>query len=66
MAAELIKEKPTCRVCGSDDVFADATATWNINTQAYELVSALDSGHCITCESDTKYFNWIPITEIKE
>src|SRR5258708_3858899 len=35
-----------CSNCGSDDVRRDATASWNIETQAWALSAVHDQGYC--------------------
>jgi len=39
-----------CSECGSTDVLLDAFATWNENTQAFEVSNIFDKGHsCNQC-----------------
>lgn len=42
-------EQPVCRYCGSNHFAIDATATWNADTQDWELVSTYDEGICRDC-----------------
>ena len=42
-----------CAVCGGDRVHCDATATWNKQTQAWELAGVMDGDWCDDCETDT-------------
>lgn len=42
-----------CRTCGSDDILSDAWARWNVETQQWELSSALDNEECCCCEGET-------------
>lgn len=44
--------KIVCSVCGSDDVRRDATAAWNVETQAWELAAVMDQGYCEGCQGD--------------
>src|SRR5258708_37049362 len=41
-----------CSNCGSDDVRRDATASWNIETQAWELSAVQDQGYCQHCQGE--------------
>lgn len=50
--AKLIKM--VCATCGSDDVKADAYATWNTETQEWECAQTFDKGaYCNKCDGET-------------
>jgi ribosomal protein L37AE/L43A len=40
--------KMVCSECGSEDVRADAFASWDVETQLWELATTFDKGHA--CE----------------
>jgi hypothetical protein len=41
--------------CGSEDVFADSYAEWNIGSQAWEVVETFDKGaYCNKCDGETR------------
>lgn len=42
-----------CNACGSQDVYRDAFASWNTETQQWELVAVYDAATCEACENDT-------------
>ena len=49
------KVKMVCSTCGSDDVRADAYASWNVDTQEWELSSTFDKGsYCLTCSGECR------------
>lgn len=51
----MITDYPVCDHCGSEDVQADAYATWSRNTGTWEITNVMDSGAvCEKCESPTK------------
>lgn len=39
-----------CAACGSHNVKRDAWAEWNEETQAWELGTVFDAGHCDDCD----------------
>lgn len=41
-----------CPVCGSKSVGRDATASWCVETQDWELSGVMDSGFCNDCGRD--------------
>jgi hypothetical protein len=43
------KQAPYCNECGSTDVLADAYATWNIETQEWEILNIFDNYVCNVC-----------------
>ena len=54
------KEKPTCPYCGSYEITCDANAVWNPETQIWEVGSTFANGYCNGCDTETKYFTWVP------
>lgn len=44
--------KPVCDVCGSDDLVRDAAACWDVDAQAWVLLSTYDSTTCQACERE--------------
>jgi hypothetical protein len=51
MATTKIEERVIkyCAACGGQDVSRDATATWNKETQKWELAGVQDQGYCEDC-----------------
>lgn len=47
------KIKIVCSRCGSDDVRRDADAAWNVETQAWEIVTVYDNATCEYCGGET-------------
>lgn len=43
------KIKIVCAECKSDNVRRDAMASWNVDTQDWELTAVLDQGTCEDC-----------------
>jgi hypothetical protein len=54
-----IKTKPVCTECGSDNVNFDAWASWNPETQKYELQQTFDDSYCNACDGECKV-DWVP------
>jgi hypothetical protein len=49
------KVRMVCSQCGSEDVFADAYAGWNVGSQAWEIVETFAKGaYCNKCEGETR------------
>lgn len=46
------KIKFACEYCGSDNVTCDASASWNIETQQWELCSEYDNTDCQECQGE--------------
>lgn len=44
------QKQPVCRYCGSTDIYADAYAIWNVDTQEWELSQMFDEACCGNCE----------------
>lgn len=61
MTDDATKEQPHCRYCGSTDVIADGTASWDVEKQAWVLIDVYDGGVCGDCEEQMKYFDWKPV-----
>ncbi len=53
-AAETTKKFPDCSKCGSDAVVRDAWASWNADTQTWQLKQVFDHTFCPVCEEETK------------
>jgi hypothetical protein len=54
--------KPICDECGSDNVMCDALASWNPETQSYELDNNFDTWQCFdehTCDSNETKVEWV-------
>jgi hypothetical protein len=41
-----------CGKCGSEDVFADAWASWNPEEQKWQLEQTFDAGYCNNCQGE--------------
>lgn len=42
-----------CRCCGSDQVLRDAWASWNADSQQWELDNIFDHAYCTNCDGET-------------
>ena len=47
-------KKMICAECGSDDVWIDATAVWDVENQNWELGSMFQQEVCRKCETEVK------------
>jgi hypothetical protein len=56
-----MKIKHVCEKCGSEEVFVDAYAEWDVDTQSWELVN-LRCDWCVDCDGETNIIE----QEIKE
>ena len=46
--------KKVCGSCGSEDVWADANATWDVKTQQWTLLNVWDNNSwCEECDGET-------------
>ena len=45
-------EYPICIACGSERIVRDAWASWNINTQDWNLAAVFDYTFCLACEEE--------------
>lgn len=50
--------KPVCRYCGSNDVYADATAKWDPEANDWAVMDIHESGLCGDCGEQNKFFDW--------
>lgn len=41
-----------CATCGSDNVYRDAWASWNVELQLWELGNVFDAGFCAACDGE--------------
>ncbi len=41
--------KYVCSICGSENVRRDAWATWDVETQSWELATVFQAGFCDDC-----------------
>ena len=41
-----------CGHCGSTEVCRDATATWSVEEQKWELAGVQDQGYCELCDGE--------------
>jgi hypothetical protein len=48
-----MKYKYVCNTCGSDEVFADAWASWSPETNQWVLETVFEYRHCQACEGET-------------
>jgi hypothetical protein len=39
-----------CSICGSRNVRRDAWATWDVETQSWELATVFEAGFCDDCD----------------
>jgi hypothetical protein len=46
-----MKHKIVCSHCGSENIKRDAWATWNVDTQEWDLDDVFDSCFCEDCTS---------------
>jgi hypothetical protein len=44
-----------CPKCGSRNVVCDADASWNADTQTWELNCTYDAMHCVECDRDASH-----------
>lgn len=51
----MAKTRMVCRTCGSDDVLADAYASWSFGDQEWQVASTFDKGaFCNDCGGETR------------
>lgn len=50
------KIKYACKTCGSEDVTFDATVSWNVETQSYEVSTLYEECYCNsdTCQGEER------------
>ena len=51
--SENVKMDIACSYCGSRDVYRDATADWNPDSQSWELRAVMDQGFCEDCGGES-------------
>lgn len=44
--------KYVCSHCGSENVRRDAWATWDVESQSWELATVFDAGFCDDCDGE--------------
>lgn len=49
-----MKIKIICEMCKQDTVLKDAWASWNIETQDWELANTFDDNYCSNCECECR------------
>jgi len=58
-AAESKYQAPHCPYCGSDEVTADGPMEYDRRRGKWRaLGEPYDGGTCLSCQTETKYFNW--------
>lgn len=50
--------KPICHVCKSDNLIANATATWNFEEQEWVVQDIMSDAFCTDC-ADTMKIEWV-------
>jgi hypothetical protein len=46
----MAKYKYVCSICGSENVLRDAWASWDLESQKWELASTFQAGFCQDCD----------------
>lgn len=66
MPQETPRVRMVCYVCGSENVLRDAYASWNVETQEWELQNVFDAAVCEgRCEGETK-IEEVPVDDQQE
>lgn len=53
MLLEAKRQHMVCATCGSENVQADAFASWNFETQSWEIAQTFDKGsYCDDCDGE--------------
>ena len=52
-----MKIEKVCGTCGSVEVWIDALAEWDVDTQSWELGSTFDNSWCRDCDAETYIIN---------
>lgn len=47
------KVRQVCSYCGSEDVYLDATAAWDVERQEWVLAYVYDDAICVACNGET-------------
>ena len=42
-----------CETCGSDNVYVEAYARWNVDAQSWALATKFDNYYCGDCDDET-------------
>lgn len=58
MSESKARIKPVCTTCDSDNVMADAFASWDVDEQQWELANSFDDMYCEACDMSCKV-KWI-------
>ena len=60
----MTKQKPVCRVCGSDEITIDGPCQWDVESQQWELTGDVyhKSEYCAECDGETRA-EWVPAGE---
>lgn len=53
MTRETNRVQLLCSKCGSSNVTRDAEASWDVNTQGWDLAVVQDQAFCGECEGET-------------
>ena len=46
-----------CETCGSEEVYVDAYAEWDVDNQSWEICGAYDQSWCKECDGETYIIN---------
>ena len=66
MGKALVRIKPICRKCGSDDVQGDAYVAWDVDLQDWTVSAVMDGGTvCEVCGGETK-LKWVRCVDGEE
>jgi len=57
MSNETKLVRVVCPSCGSDDVAADASARWDVETQSWQIYGIFDNKMCQECGYESHTFN---------
>lgn len=52
------KTTPVCTECGSQDVWVDASASWDMDAQRWVLEQAYQQAYCDECDGETS-LDWM-------
>ena len=56
-------QKPICSHCKSDEIVANACATWDMKKQQWIIETIYDNGHsCMMCDADA-LIEWVTVPE---
>lgn len=57
----MVKVKMVCPTCGSENVYCDAWASWDVDTQQWVVADTFDAGWCNECDGEQRHLNEVPI-----